>query len=139
MDSNALIQNFLELMDKSGFPDDCKKYWLERLGGEENDPADEMNFATELEAHLKTLDEAIEFTEAQIGADEAKIAEMDREALPYLQRALADQPAYYAQASATYRNNVLAAEKQMMTDVEGVRGQAQSDEIEAIRKKLKAD
>lgn len=136
MDTNALIQNLLELMDKSGLPEDRKKYWLERLGGDENNPDDEVKFAAELEAHLKTLDTAIEFTEAQIAADQAKIEEMDREALPYLQRALADQPAYYAQASAKYKNNVLAAEKQMMIDVEGVRGQSQSDEIDAIRKKL---
>ena len=136
MDDKTLIRNFLELLDKTGFPDDRKKYWLERLGSDEPGPDDEKNFTDELRAHLKTLDEAIGFTEAQIEADRAKIEALDTQALPYLQRLAQAQPEYYEQESARYKKEILAAEKQMMTEVEGVRGQSQAEEIEAIRKKL---
>jgi hypothetical protein len=136
MENPQLIQNFLEMLDKSGFPDERKRYWISRLGSEESNPDDERLFTEELQAHLKTLDDAIELTEAQISSDQARIAAMDAEALPYLQRLADAQPAYYEQAGATYRKDVLTAEKQMMTEVEGVRGQSQAEEIEAIRKKL---
>lgn len=136
MDNPTLIRNFLELLDKTGFPEDRKKYWLDRLGSDETDPDDEKNFTAELQAHLKTLDDAIEFTEAQMEADRAKIQALDAEAMPYLQRLAQDQPGYYEQEGARYRKDILTAEKEMMTDVEGVRGQSQEEEIDAIRKKL---
>lgn len=131
-----MIRNFLELLDRTGFPEDRKKYWLDRLGSEKSHPDDERLFTAELQAHLKTLDDAIGFTEAQIASDSAKIEQLDDQAMPYLQRLANDQPGYHEQETARYKKELMAAEKQMMTDVEGVRGQSQADEIESIRKKL---
>ena len=136
MDDKELIRNFLDLLDQSGFPDERKKYWLERIGGAGADPGDERLFTQELQAHLKTLDDAVELTEAQISSDEAGIKEGDAKTLPYLRRLEEAQPGFYEKEMARYRKEVLAAEKQMMTDVEGVRGEAQAAEIDAIRKKL---
>ena len=136
MENQNLIRNFLELLDQSGLPDDRKQYWLNRIGGENSDPEDELLFTQELESHLRTLDDAIDFTDAQIAADSAKIKRIDAEALPYLQRLAADQPGYYEQEGSRYKRDVLAAEKQMMTDVEGIRGEKQAADIDAIRKKL---
>ena len=136
MENQNLIRNFLELLDQSGLPDDRKQYWLNRIGGGTSDPEDELLFTQELESHLRTLDDAIDFTDAQIAADDAKIRKMDAEALPYLQRLAADQPGYYDQEGSRYKKDVLAAEKQMMTDVEGIRDEKQAMDIDAIRKKL---
>lgn len=136
MENQNLIRNFLELLDQSGLPDDRKQYWLARIGSENSNPEDELLFTQELESHLRTLDDAIDFTDAQIAADSAKIRKLDSEALPYLQRLAADQPGYYEQEGTRYKKEVLAAEKQMMTDVEGIRGEKQAMDIDAIRKKL---
>ena len=138
MTNSQLIRNFLELLDKTGFPEERKKYWLDKIAAEETGPDDEEKLTEELIAHLKTLDEAITFTEAQIAADRQKVDALEAQALPYLQRLAKDQPEYYEQESARYKNDVLSAEKQMMTEVEGIRGAKTTEEIEAIRKKLGA-
>jgi hypothetical protein len=130
------IRQFLELLDQSGLPDDRVKFWLARLASDDFALDDEEKFTTELVAHLKTLDDAIAFTDEQIKADTEKLETLNGEAIPYLTRLAADQPAFYEKDDARYKNDVLTAEKDMMGAIEGIRGTKTTEDIEAIRRKL---
>jgi|GEM_PF-6610439 len=130
------IRQFLELLDQSGLPDERVKFWLGRLASEDFAPDDEEKFTAELVVHLKTLDDAIGFTEAQIAVDTEKLDTLNAEAIPYLKRLTADQPGFYKDEDARYRKEVLAAEKDMMGAIEGIRSSKTTEDIEAIRRKL---
>jgi len=130
------IRQFLELLDQSGLPDDRVKFWLGRLAAEDFAPDDEEKFTAELVAHLKTLDDAIEFTDGQIKSDTEKLENLNAEAVPYLKRLAADQPGFYEDEDARVSKDVLTAEKDMMGAIEGIRSTKTTEDIEAIRRKL---
>jgi formate dehydrogenase maturation protein FdhE len=130
------IKLFLELLDKSGLPDNRVKFWLERLAAENFTLEDGERFTAELAAHLKSIDEAIVFNETQMDAQGARLNELKAEAIPYLKRLALDQPGFYDDDTANFKNTLFAVEKEMMSAVESARAANESQEIEAIRRKL---
>jgi hypothetical protein len=130
------IRQFLELLDQSGLPDERVRFWLGRLASDDFAPDDEEKLTAELVTHLNKLDEAIEFTETQVSADEERLETLSAETIPYLRRLAEDQPEFYEKDDASYAKKVLAAEKDMMGAVEGIRTTKESEDIDAIRRKL---
>lgn len=136
METNSTLQQFFTFLDRTGFSEERKAYWLQKLGSNESSPEDEQAFTAELERHLASLDNAVEITEAEITADEAKKAELEAKALPSLRKLEAELPEFLKTEQAGYAREMSAAENGMMSQMEGVRGERQSAEIDAIRKKL---
>lgn len=137
MTNDEIIRKFLVLLDQSGFPEAKKTYWLEKMAGENFTAEDEKNFTRDLQAHLNHLDEAISLNEADTAKKHAEIGTLQAAALPTLRKLAQEAPAFLDSETATYKKELLDAEKQMMTDVEGVRGKKEDSQIEAIRKMLK--
>jgi hypothetical protein len=136
MNDTQLIQQFCELIDKSSMSPERKTYWLSKVADGDFNEADETRLAVELDEQIEKVDAAIQITEAEIAASETKKAAAETRLLPYLRQLAKGLPKYLADATATFKKDILGAEKQMMTDVEKVRGTTSAAEISDIRKKL---
>jgi ferric-dicitrate binding protein FerR (iron transport regulator) len=132
------IKQFFKLLIESGLDEDRIHFWLSRFEKGEVSEADQKAFTRELEAHLAELDEAEEDTKMAIAKSKAQLKESEKEALPYLQKLSAKQPAYYKEQETAYKTAVLTAEKEMTGKIEEIRTGKSNEEIAAIRKMLKS-
>ena len=136
MPTTDLTRQFVQLLDESGLTEERKQYWIAKISKADFSEEDRKVLTDELTVQLDLLDDAIAFTEGEITEKEAKIADLKTTALPYLKRVAAAQPALLEEEAKTYKNTVKTAENEMMAGLKQVRTANNSQEIEAIRKKL---
>lgn len=136
MKNTDLIKEFLELIDKTGLSEDRKEYWVERITSQEFNPEDEAAFEAEISEHIAGLDLDINFLTLESKALKERKEELLTEALPSLTKMSEEAPALMEAELNDYKQGVLEDEKVMMDDIEEVRNEKQTDEIDSIRKML---
>ena len=130
------IETFIELLGKSGLPEERQIFWLDKLKNDKFDTETEQAFIKELEAHMKDLDAAIEDTDEDLEDAKDDFAEAEKSALPHMKRIVDKQPEFQDKELSDYKERVLGEEKKMMDKVEDMRAGSEKAEEAAIRKKL---
>lgn len=136
MDNAALILECFKLLDDSTLSEERKTYWLNKISAGDFTDDDVAALDSELAGGIEKLDAAIEMTEGEIGSLEEQKLAAEQKALPVLRTAAANAPRVLEEATAKWKNGILQTEGEMMTQLETVRDESQTAEIETIRKQL---
>ena len=130
---------FLEYLDQSGLPEDRKAFWMERIVSPDFKEEDEQAFEDEMQAHIEGLETNIDFLEFENKALEEKKKRLLEKAGPSIQTMAKEAPALLEAEFKGYKSDVLDAEKSANDEIEGLRSSKESEEMEAIRKRLGKD
>lgn len=136
MNDNNMIPQFLDLLDQSGLPEDRKEYWVGMIASPDFSEADVQDFEAEIQAHMEGLNEDIRFLEFERESLQTEKTRLLTDALPSLQEMSKEASALMEDEFDEFKEEILASEKIAMNEIEGVRGEKESEEIEAIRKRL---
>jgi hypothetical protein len=130
------IQLFFKLLTESGLPEGRIIFWLNRFKSGRFSEDDSRTLTHELMDHLDNIDKAEKALEEDREEAKKKLAKLEADMLPYLQKLAAEQPKANDDQIKEYKDTILAAEKEMTSGIEKIRTSKQTAEMEAIRKKL---
>lgn len=136
MNEHRQLQHFIDLLAKTGIGKERVEYWIQKISGREFTEKDEALLTQELEEQLLRIDEAIGVTELEIEAKEKELHENEAKTLPYLEKLAKEQPEIQKREEQDYKEALSKGEKEALDKLEGLRGEKESSEIEAIRKRL---
>lgn len=136
MNDKQIIYDFLDALEQSGLQEDRKVYWMARIASPDFSEVDEKAFEAEMQAQMDGLTDDIRFLEFENDSLKARKTELLAEALPPLQKMVKEAPALMDEEFSRFKEGVLDDEKVAMDEIEGLRGEKESEEMEAIRKRL---
>lgn len=130
------INKFIELLDKSGLPEERKEYWLSRFSSNEFSEAEFNAFIVEMENHIQNVQYGYEVLKDESEKDEMAVAKVKAEKLPDLEEYLVQQPEILKKEADYYKKALSNAKDEMMGSLKVSRSEKNNQDIEAIRKKL---
>lgn len=130
------INKFIELLDKSGLPEARKEYWLSRFSSNDFSEAEFNAFIVEMENHVQNVQYGYEVLKDEVNEDEMAVAKVKAEKLPDLEEYLVQQPEILKKEADYYKKALSNAKDEMMGSLKVSRSEKNTQDIEAIRKKL---
>lgn len=130
------MKHFIDLLGTSGLGEDRIDYWVEKISGGQFTEKDESLLTQELEEHLVRVDIAIGVAKLEVEAREEEFLQKKQEALPYLESLHTEQVKVQKQQEERYKKEISDSEKETLAQIEELRGEKDSNAIEALRKRL---